>query len=457
MNGGQGAAQDGGVIGSGPVAQVTIPATRRSASSRVFRILLAPVKLFWGMAFCQGLAGSILVVGWTYRLAQRSALKFWWARSGEGRGTFQDFLAGDPETTVHQGWPNWFWRQDARDTLKRPEGMSLARFCGRLLSAPVASFWSNYWIGLKGILTTWTLTLPACVLWWFGWYDGWNNSFNKGYEQAPVGPLISIAGIFLFIAVMCYVPLAQARQAVTGEWRSFYEFRLIWSIVRLRWLACAGLALFYALLALPLNILKTMPMFFLQNHPEFADLAAPQLLKILNGYFFWCALVMFPAFVVLRLAAARIYASGLLSLVRAGRVPAGVLTGLEGGALRRLGLLEARPEPARHRLVRLVTWAGTRVGRTVSRVALVLIWFGFVAQIYVNEFLHYHGAGGWLNQPLVQLPWFHYLPARLKNPAGDILFAIFLLLLFSLIASVTRAFPGRVGDHPGRAGGDATH
>src|SRR6185369_15102974 len=132
MNGGQGTAQDGGVLGSGPVAQVTIPATRRSASSRVFRILLAPVKLFWGMAFCQGLAGSILVVGWTYRLAQRSALKFWWARSGERRGAFQDFLAGDRATRVHQGWPNWFWRQDARDTLKRPEGMSLARFSGRI-------------------------------------------------------------------------------------------------------------------------------------------------------------------------------------------------------------------------------------------------------------------------------------------------------------------------------------
>src|SRR4030095_5523838 len=106
----------------------------------------------------------------------------------------------------------------------------------------------------------------------------------------------------------------------------FYGFRLIWSIVRLRWLACAGLAFLYAGLALPLSILKTMPMFFLHTHPEYADLAAPLLLKKLDGYFFWCALMIFPAFVILRLAAARIYASGMLQLAQTGRISRGVLS-----------------------------------------------------------------------------------------------------------------------------------
>ena len=40
--------------------------------------------------------------------------------------------------------------------------------------------------------------------------------------------------------------------------------------------------------------------------------------------------------------------------------------------------------------------------------------------------------GGWLNHPLVQLPWFHYLPPALKNSAGEVFFTglLFLALFF---------------------------
>jgi hypothetical protein len=309
-----------------------------------------------------------------------------------------------------------------------------------LLKAPVHSLWLNARIGLQAIANTAVLTLPACLFWWFGWYDGWNNSFNKGYEQAGVGPLISLFGIALFIAAMFYVPLAQARQAATGDWRAFYQFRLIWSIARLRCLSCVGLALLYTLLAFPLNVLKTAPIFWAQKNPVLAGLSDAEVLKHLNGYFFWCALLMLPAYVMLRLLAARIYASGILTLVQTGRVTASTLAESERGALERLDLLQLRPQPARHFFVRFVAWAGTRAGRIVSAVALVLIWFSFVAQIYIAEFLNYHQARGWLNQPLVQLPWFHYVPARLKNAAGEVFFFIFLLLLWLLVASIVRAF-----------------
>src|SRR6266852_2133210 len=172
------------------------------------------------------------------------------------------------------------------------------------LSGFVHSLWQNFWIGLRAITNTWVLTLPACLFWWFGWYDGWNNSFNKGYEQAPVGPLISIFGIVLFIAAMFYVPLAQARQAVTGEWRSFFQFRLVWRIVRARWISSVALALLYSLLALPLNVLKTSPAFQPQNNGALANLTDIQVLKHLDSYFFFCVIVMLPAYVILRLLAA---------------------------------------------------------------------------------------------------------------------------------------------------------
>jgi hypothetical protein len=407
--------------------------------SFLYRALCVPVKFLWGMVFCQGILGSILVVGWTYRLAQRSVWKYWWGRAqpDQRKETFVEFLDADDRTKAQVSWPNWFTQQDFRKLIRRRSGTTVGCYILSLLKGLVYSLWLNFRIGLQAIANTWVLTLPACLFWWFGWYDGWNNSFNKGYEQAPVGPLISLFGVALFIAVMFYAPLAQARQAATGEWRAFYQFRLIWSIVRLRWLSCIGLALLYSLLALPLNILKTAPGFW-GNQPALGNVSDAEAIKTLSGYFFWCALWMLPAYVMLRLVAARIYASGILSLVQTGRLSMAALAESERNVLKRLNLLQVRPQPERHFFVRFVAWAGTRAGRTASAVVLVFVWFSFVAQIYITEFLNYHQAHGWLNQPLVQLPWFYYVPARLKNPIGDMIFIVLLVLLTLLIGSVAR-------------------
>ena len=82
-------------------------------------------------------------------------------------------------------------------------------------------------VGIAGMVNTWVLTLPPAVHSVFGCYAGWDNSFNKGQEQYSVGIVISLMGIALFILIMLYVPMAQARQADTRKWRSFYEFRKI--------------------------------------------------------------------------------------------------------------------------------------------------------------------------------------------------------------------------------------
>jgi len=437
-----------------------IIAARPRSPSLLQRVLVFPVKLFWGMAFCQGLVGSILVVGWTYRLAQRSVLKYWWLHSQRPQESqnFADFLAESDRTRPCRHWPNWFFQQDFLQTIRaqptpaklpasvgaaersRHGASGITHSLSRLARAPVHSLWLNLWIGLRAVSNTWVLSLPAGLFWWFGWYDGWNNSFNKGYEQAAVGPLISIFGVLWFIAAMFYVPLAQARQAATGDWRSFYQFRLVWRIVRLRWLSCVGLALLYSSFALPLNILKTAPMFWPKGKPTLETLPTAEALKHLDGYFFWCALVVLPAYVILRLLAARIYASGILSLVQTGNLEPASLAQNEREALERLELIEVRPQPQRHLFVRLIAWTGTRLGRLVSAGALVLIWFSFVAQIYIAEFLMNHRAIGWLNQPLVQLPWFRYLPAGLKNPAGEVFGALLVFLALLLMATTLRRF-----------------
>jgi hypothetical protein len=431
------------LAGSNPVLfepELPVGRSQTSSGARLWKVLLAPVKLFWAMAFCQSFLGSLVVIGWTCRLTQRSVLKAWWKQSSQRPPgeSFSQHLASIPSVQHLQHWPNWFCRQNFRAAARRGPGTSWVALGWSLVKATVSSLGQNLRLGWQSILNTWVVTLPAGLLWWFGWYDGWNNSFNKGYEQAVAGPVISLLGIGWFIAAMFYVPLAQARQAVTGEWRSFYQFSLLLKVARARWLACVGLALLYVLCALPLGVLKITPMFSPQNHPHLAGLNDAEVLQHLNRYFFWSALLLLPGYVGLRLVAGRIYAAGLLRLLQQKRLSPDHLADFEKQSLDRLDLLQTPPQRERHFLVRLAAWSVTRVGRIFSGFALVLLWFAFVAQIYVTEFFNYHGALGWLNQPLVQLPWFHYLPTRLKNPFGEAFAGVLILGLFFLFRRLFR-------------------
>jgi hypothetical protein len=393
-----------------------------AAPSALCRLFLAPIKFLWGMLFCQSAMGGLAVLGWSYRFMQRSALKKWWklsdcARSG---GSFTEFVAADSRTRSHIRWPNWFLAQNFGEIIRRDPDLGLRKHFRDVLASLGVSLWTNIGLGVQGICNTWFFTLPGCLLMWFGWYDGWNNSFNKGYEQAPVGPLISVAGILLFITAMLYVPMAQARQAVTGEWRQFYQFRLIWTLVRRRWFASIGLAALYSLFTLPVMVLTILPIFFPQMNASLSELTQKQTIGILNRYYFWAALLFLPAFVLLRWVAARIYATALLKSVQSGATDEEKLSELEWQTLHRLDLLRVQPVSRKHPAIEIASRAGTKVGWMAARFLTGLVWFTMLAQIaYVAQFFRYT-AFSWLNVPLVQLPWFHYVPLRLKNPFGEL-------------------------------------
>ena len=255
-----------------------------------------PIKMVIGMALSQVLVGSVILLGWTYRLMQRAVIKRWWQLSSpEERGaSFMEFAIGGTHAKQHLAWPNFILGQNGipRDELSRASG-----FFARLriyVSHLTRSLFQNIRLGLQGILTTWSLTLPGCLLWLFAWYDGWNNSFNKGYEQAIVGPMVFVLGIVLFVAAMLYVPMAQSRFASTGSWRSFFQFRLVWKLVRQEWLGSLVLAGLYAMLAFPVNILKTFPQFFPQIRPELELLSAEDAISFLKIYFSGSCLLFFP-------------------------------------------------------------------------------------------------------------------------------------------------------------------
>ena len=343
-------------------------------------------------AICsQVLPLSIVTVGWVQRGMQRETLRTF-ERLGEGS------LEADPALDAALSPPGWLGGGAAARGWRRPLGGLVA----------------NVRLGLAALLNTWVLTLPGTSLWLFSWYDGWNNSFHKGYEQAAVGPLTGLLGVALFITAMLYVPMAQARQASTGSWRSFWDVGLVRELVRRRWWGCVRLALGYALLGIPIVALKTAPIVF-DRVEAWASLSDAELLQRLETWFFWSGLFVFLAYVWVRRAAARLYADALRLSVRAGAVSPEALGQIERAALDRLGMLGVAPEPDRHVIVRAARSSTAWLLRSAAIGAAVLVWFAFVSEIYVSEFLNHHPISGWLNQPLVQLPWFHYVPPGLAG------------------------------------------
>lgn len=359
---------------------------------------------------------SVVVVGWTYRLMQRSGLKRWWKLAGRidhRPETFAEFVEGESATSGHRHWPNWFVPQNVRRWIAEPG--SVLGVCWRLLTAPLRGLWQNAKLGLQGVFNTWVLTMPACGLWLFSWYAGWNNSFHKGYEQFWVGPLTGWLGVLLFMAAMTYVPLAQARQAVSGDWRSFYDFRFVRALVRRRWLPCMLLALCYALASLPVMVLRILPAFQEQaSIPLFQGRETPaEMIQALNEYTWIASAILLPLFVGLHWAAARIYATAVFRAVRSGEVPWEQLGAFEQSALQRLDVSEPVSKPRRPLAVKAVGWTGGWILRLAAGTVAAALWFAFVAEIFIAEFFNYHPVLGWLNQPLVQLPWLHYVPLHL--------------------------------------------
>ena len=378
-------------------------------------------KTLAGTILCQFSLTSILVVGWTYRLMQRSALKRWWSMSPArfSGTTFAEFLSSDATTREHQRFPNWVVRSNAitetKEALREASGLR-GKFRA-LRRGMFGSLWRNAVVGFQGIANTWVLTFLPTLFWVFGWYSGWDNSFNKGYEQFSVGIILSWIGIGLFILAMLYVPMAQARQAVTGEWRRFYEFRTVRRLIKRRRMACLLLAACFSLLSIPLSILKTAPYFVQNDNPEMEAMTDAQLLEWLISYFFWVSAVGFVLFVAIRLLMTRVYAGALVEAVQAGDLALDELGEFEREALARLELSDAKERSPRHLVVRAAGFAARPFWAAGIGAATIVVWFTFIAQIYVSEFVNYHPRRGFMNQPLVQLPWLRYVPDHLREGA----------------------------------------
>ncbi len=370
----------------------------------------ALINCLAGATLSQYFLSSFWVVGWTQRLMQRRVLLTWWLRSPVRAGdvSFERFTQLDAATAGQAAWPSWSFGSQTVDA--EPFGR-WQRWTGAAQA--------NLKLGLQTAFNTWVVTGPGCFLWAAGWYAGWQNSFNKGYENAGYGPATFFVGMFLFSAAMLHVPLALARQASTGDWRRFYDFRVVWTLLCRHWLAGLGLTLLWTGAAALAVLVKTLPQFLAGYGPRLMELSPDAALRIASRFYWLAALVLFPLYAGIRIAAAHVYARALVESFQAGRIGEDSLSENEWQALRRLGLLVPRKQPRRRRwIVRLVAWLATRTGRVAAVAAVLSLWFILSFVNASGEFLAKTDFGrGWWNQPMVHLPWFNYTPRSLREAA----------------------------------------
>jgi len=190
-------------------------------------------------------------------------------------------------------------------------------------------------------------------------------------------------------------------------------------LIRRNWLACLGLATLYALLSFAAFLFKEIPLSFQANLGErYEAMSDAEVLSFFRWYTLGWAVGLLPLFLALRLVAARLYAVAVVKGVRTGRIHGDQLSRFEQHTLDRLDLLTVEPLPRRHLILRAAGRLTSLALRAGATVAMLLIWFSLIAQMYTGAFLNYQLAHEWINQPMIQLPYFNYIPASLVRSAG---------------------------------------
>jgi hypothetical protein len=387
---------------------------RTGGRRRLFGILRFLWKWLLGAASCQAFPLAVIGAGWCTQAARRAALKAWWKRghppSEKTSLAFRRFTREHEAYRNYERYPNWILQSGYFQSFP---ALPLAVKGTGL----VHSLASHVWLGSRAWFHSLVFLAIPSGLMMFSWFSGWDNSFNKGYEQFSVGAILGWVGITLFVAVMFYLPMAQARFAVTQRSRDFYAFRVVRRVIRRQWLSTLGLVAGYALAGLPLMLAGS----FLGlatasqdgNSPNpLGELTPQEALSFLQAYYFWWGWYVFAAFLLLRCWAARIYAKGVQACVRTERLALTDLDTWERQAMETCRVAEATSPPKRR-----VLWLGNTTARLLlGGTAALILWFSLAAQTYVTQFFAFQPeVRRWVNHPLIQVPWFSHIPGHLKD------------------------------------------
>ena len=377
-------------------------------------IVRRAMSLVAAIVFCGSLLSAVVVLGWVLRLMQRRILAHWWKRRTDPtqHAELRGYLAAQSALGVAASPVRLVVGDRLREGWQALQAGPWWRRPARLLALAVGGLGRNVTRGLGGVLAVGLVTWPVGTLWLMGWQAGWNVSFHKVYEESSMGPTSGLIGILLYALVMIYLPMAQAHQAAAGDWTAFFQVRIVRRLIMSRGGATFMLAVAYVLLVIPVNVLLVIPMFMPQMMPAVEDMTNAELIQLLRRFGLLMGLVVLPMYLALRLFAARVYAGAMLDLLRREPQRAHELPVPMRQALDALGHIPAEPAPRPH----LVVTGMMKSLRLACVAATILAWIAVASQLYVVEFMNNHGQRGWLNHPLIQVPWTTYIPPALKLP-----------------------------------------
>ncbi|MEO0392897.1 MAG: hypothetical protein AAF213_06600 [Pseudomonadota bacterium] len=329
-------------------------------------------RIVVGGFLCLHPIGSLLILGWTQRRAAVKAQAYW--HDVAGHRLAQPLPGWVFGTKTSQGWRRWFG--GLRDNLT---------------------------VGVATAFNASILLLPATVFMLFAWWGGWENSFNKGYEQAWVGPTVSLVGIAWFIPAAMYSLFAQGRQAVAG-WRAFFDWRLNLTLMLSRPWQVGILAMAALLGTLPFTLARMLPFFFPDIIAGFDTMDVAQY-EALAWQYSWATLIYLVALGLwLRHLAALCYAAACLHCLKRGDVTFDMLRDPEQAALQSLNLHEVTIETPPRWWWRLIRRFSDRVQQIGFLMGAAMAWFGVIAQLYIAQFAN-HSWILWVNHPVLSFAW----------------------------------------------------
>ena len=361
-----------------PAAKPTSKPTAKRAGW--FRRLISwCLRVVFGGFLCLHPIGSLMILGWAQRRAAAKTLSYWHDAAGSAAVIpMPVWFAGGAGST---GWRRW-----------------------------LGGLRENMAVGIATAFNALILILPASTLMLFAWWGGWENSFNKGYEQAWIGPSVSLFGIAWFIPAAIYVIFAQGRQAVAG-WRGFFDWGLNLRFMFSRPWQIGVLAVLAAFGALPYTFLRMLPFFFPDSIAAFETLSLEQQQDLALRYSWGTLIYLVAIGLILRQVAARCYGAACLHCLQQGTVSINDLRPREQAALQALNLHQVSLQPPPRWWWRVILGLSHRVQSVVFVIGAMAAWFGVIAQLYIAQFAN-HAWVLWLNHPLVSFAWVPVPPVQ---------------------------------------------
>ncbi len=360
------------------------------------------VQMLVGFLLCWTPFTAPMVSGWMTRYMRHRTIRVW---AGKSAPDLADAFYKDPQTAHYGYWPRWTSMSERPETDAVRVG--LFKYIWRTIKGFFVALKNNYKLGLLVLFNTWLLTLPFAVMWFLMWWAGWDLVYNRSYEENIFPFAASILSVFAFSLVMLYLPIAQARQAVHGNWRSFFEIktiRIIAKHVRFRLLL---LSLFFALGSL--GVMAGTKVFILFFEDIYGvDTRNIEALKE-PLFLHYCIVIgcFYLGLFLLKRMNAKIYAIGLMKALSSGALGKDDLSAFERDILfDKLGFQAATPKQ-RHIAVRVLLWPLARFRNLSLALLTFTLWGMFVFTIYFGQFATLHHTD-WLNHPLIQMPYIRY-------------------------------------------------